>query len=164
MNTTTQQTVVLEMRHIIAAPRERVLAAWTSPEEIQHWFGPATCRVQSVRLDLRVGGEYCFDVFSQKIGQTKIRGTYKEIEAPEHLVYSWQCGCDSDLALDESLVTVDFIDLGSSTEVRLRHELLLNEDVREDHKHGWIGTFEKLASYLAAERSNTENKIQNSER
>ena len=149
MNTTTQQTATLEMRHIIAAPRERVFAAWTTPEEIQHWFGPSTCRVQSVRLDLRVGGEYCFDVFSQRIGKTQIRGTYKEIIAPEHLVYTWQCGCGSDLAVEESLVTIDFIDLGSSTEVRLRHELLSNEDVRQDHQHGWLGTFEKLEKYLA---------------
>jgi uncharacterized protein YndB with AHSA1/START domain len=150
MNTTTEQTAVLEMRHIITAPRERVFAAWTTPEEIQHWFGPATCRVQSARLDLRVGGEYCFDVFSQRIGETQIRGTYKEIVTPEHLVYTWQCGCDSDLAVEESLVTVDFIDLGPSTEVRLRHELLPNDNVREDHKHGWIGTFEKLEKYLGA--------------
>ena len=35
-----------------------------------------------------------------------------------------------------------------STEVRLRHELLPNDNVREDHKHGWIGTFEKLEKYL----------------
>jgi uncharacterized protein YndB with AHSA1/START domain len=75
-------------------------------------------------------------------------GQHKEIVAPEHLMYTWQCGCGSDPAVEESLVTVDFIDLGVSTEVRLRHELLPNDNVREDHKHGWIGTFEKLEKYL----------------
>ena len=65
MNITTEQTAVLEMRHIVAAPRNRVFAAWTTPEEI-----------------------------------------------------------------------------------RLKHEQLPNDDVRQDHEHGWIGTFEKLERYL----------------
>jgi len=148
MNITTEQSAVLEMRHLVAAPRNRVFAAWTTPEEIQHWFGPESCRVQSARVDLNVGGEYCFEVFSQRMGEVKIRGAYKEIVVPERLVYTWKCEFDKDLSAEESLVTVDFIDLGSSTEIRLKHEQLPNDDVRQDHEHGWIGTFEKLERYL----------------
>jgi uncharacterized protein YndB with AHSA1/START domain len=144
-----EQTIVLELRHPIAASRKRVFAAWTTPEDIQHWFGPETCSVRSARVDLKVGGEYCFDVFSQRTGETQIRGIYKEVSVPERLVYTWQCGCEGELPGEESLVTVDFIDLGSSTEIRLRHEQLPSTKVSDDHRHGWIGTFEKLEKYIA---------------
>ena len=49
------------MNRVIAAPRERVFEAWTTPEEIKVWFGPETCSVLAAQIDLRVNREYCFD-------------------------------------------------------------------------------------------------------
>jgi len=53
---------VLRLNRVIAAPPERVFAAWTTPDAIKVWFGPADCRVLDARVDLRVGGEYCFSL------------------------------------------------------------------------------------------------------
>ena len=41
-------------------PADKVFAAWTDPEKIVHWFGPAEPAGDSVRaeMDVRVGGRY----------------------------------------------------------------------------------------------------------
>ena len=43
-----------------SARRQKVFAAWTNPEKIVHWFGPAETASGSVRaeMDVRVGGRY----------------------------------------------------------------------------------------------------------
>ena len=45
---------------IFDAPRERVFRAWTEPDELAAWFGPAHVEVppERVYIDLRVGGRF----------------------------------------------------------------------------------------------------------
>lgn len=46
----------LEITRVIKAPRDRIWAAWTQPEQFAQWWipAPALCRV--VELDVRPGG------------------------------------------------------------------------------------------------------------
>jgi uncharacterized protein YndB with AHSA1/START domain len=160
MTTSVEQKPVLRLNRIIAAPRARVFEAWTTPEQIKAWFGPETCRVLTAQVDLRVGGEYCFEVSRQKMGNNRVRGRYQEITRPSKLVYTWQWdgkSCtktDSSEAAGEkqsfepSIVTVEFIDLGSQTEIRLTHENLPTAEDREAHQHGWNGCFDKLNKHF----------------
>ena len=50
----------LTLKRRINAPPEKVYAAWTDPEKIARWFGPAKVEAGSVQadIDLRVGGRY----------------------------------------------------------------------------------------------------------
>jgi uncharacterized protein YndB with AHSA1/START domain len=137
------------MNRIIAAPRERVFEAWTTPEDIKVWFGPETCSVLAAQIDLRVNGEFCFDMASQECGNVRLRGNYREITPPSKLVYTWHWEGNATLGLENSLVTVEFIEFGGSTEIRLTHENLPSEQVSEDHRHGWSGSFDKLEKHLA---------------
>jgi uncharacterized protein YndB with AHSA1/START domain len=45
---------------IFDAPREQVFKAWTDPDEVVAWYGPAQMEVarDSVRIDARVGGRW----------------------------------------------------------------------------------------------------------
>jgi uncharacterized protein YndB with AHSA1/START domain len=78
----TEEKPVLRMNRVIAASRERVFAAWTTPEAIKVWFGPASCRVLDVQVDLRVGGEYCFQLSTKQLGEIKVSGRYQEVTPP----------------------------------------------------------------------------------
>ena len=149
MSTVADQKAILYMNRLIAASRERVFQAWTTPEEIKVWFGPETCTVLAAQIDLRVNGEFCFDISSRERGKLQLRGTYREITPPSKLVYTWRWEGNPELALDNSLVTVEFIELGGSTEIRLTHENLPSDEARESHRHGWSGSFDKLAKHLA---------------
>jgi uncharacterized protein YndB with AHSA1/START domain len=50
----------------------------------------------------------------------------------------------------ESLVTVQLIDRGKSTEMIFTHENFTTAKVRDSHKQGWDGCFEALDKVLAA--------------
>ena len=54
------ENLALEIKRRIDAPRERVFDAFTVPEQIVKWIGPAERDALSADVDLRVGGEYRF--------------------------------------------------------------------------------------------------------
>src|SRR3954466_2062918 len=98
MKTAQEPVATLRVTRLIKAPRERVFAAWTTPEDIDKWFGPETCKVLSARIDLRVGGEYRFRVNSPSCAEEagkateqvmEVFGIYREIKKPSRLVYTW---------------------------------------------------------------------------
>jgi uncharacterized protein YndB with AHSA1/START domain len=148
MNDPASEAPMLQMSRVIAAPRERVFAAWTTPNDIRAWFGPNDCRVLDAQVDLRVGGEYCFHLSTERLGKIKVRGHYREVAPPEKLVYTWHWEGHPELTQQPSLVSVEFLQSGNSTEVRLKHEGLPSIESRDDHRHGWIGALDNLAEYL----------------
>jgi uncharacterized protein YndB with AHSA1/START domain len=148
MNETTEAKPVLQLSRVIAASPERVFAAWTTPEDIKVWFGPATCRVLDAHVNLRVGGEFCFHLLTERFGEIKLNGQYRVITPPSKLVYTWQWEGTPELGDESSLVSVDFIPSGDSTEIRLRHEQLPSVQARDSHAEGWNGTLDKLQNYL----------------
>ena len=58
--------------------------------------------------------------------------------------WSWE----HDPEVRESLVTIEFRDLGPSTEILLTHEHLPNVEQRDKHEQGWQGCINQLANYL----------------
>jgi len=79
---------------------------------------------------------------------SKLQGTYKEVKPPEKLIFTWSW--QRETAAPETLVTVEFRDLGSSTEVCLTHQNFLNPEDRDKHNQGWLGCFAQLQTYLAS--------------
>jgi uncharacterized protein YndB with AHSA1/START domain len=75
-------------------------------------------------------------------------GTYVEVAPPERLVhtFSWEGPRVSEIA--ESLVTVEFRDLGEATEVTITHERNLTRAAREFHEGGWRSSLDRLAELL----------------
>jgi uncharacterized protein YndB with AHSA1/START domain len=140
----------LVVKRVIRAPRERVFRAWTDPDEILKWFAPGECRALQTRVDLRVGGSYHFRVFTHGM-EMDLVGVFREIQAPARLVYTWQFRGGPPPAMPETLVTVEFGETDSGTEVRIKHEKLPSEEVRGQHRLGWEGCLEKLAAHVAQE-------------
>lgn len=84
----TQDDVVL-ITHVFEAPRERVFAAWTDPEQVAAWYGPAhmVVPVESVRIDARVGGRWEVTMIPSAGGEGfSIGYEILEISPPELLV------------------------------------------------------------------------------
>jgi uncharacterized protein YndB with AHSA1/START domain len=144
MSTAIEQKSILTISRTFSAPRERVFAAWTEPEQIKKWFGPDMCQLTEAHVDLRVGGEYRFRAKNPEMGEFTLRGEYREIIPPAKLSYTWQWEDDPDFVDRETLVTVEFVDLGDSTEVRLTHENLPSAESVKNHQHGWTGSLDKL--------------------
>jgi uncharacterized protein YndB with AHSA1/START domain len=75
-----------------------------------------------------------------------LTGAYREVRPPEKLVYTWYW--ESEPELGETLVTVEFRDLGNSSEVVVTHELFPTEKARDDHDKGWNSCIDRLAQAL----------------
>ncbi len=144
----TQQQYSLQVKRRFAAPREKVFRAWTDPEAVKQWHASDEYQTHVAELDLRVGGRYRFEFKRLSDGVVKpVWGTYREVRAPERLVYTWQMD-SPDIKLGETVVTVEFLDRGGETEVVLTHELYPNAEICEQHNQGWNACFDRLPKCL----------------
>jgi hypothetical protein len=73
-------------------------------------------------------------------------GRYREIRPREKLLFTWRS--DPETGDSETLVTVEFHDLGGSTEIVLIHERFSTLEEREKHSHGRTGGRDQLAKIL----------------
>ncbi len=132
--------VIIE--RILPARRERVFRAWTDPVLMGKWFTPAPLKPVEIAANPVAGGRYRIGM-SQPDGTVHVvAGQYVEVRPPERLVFTWAWQMEP--PGPESLVTIDFFELGESTRVVLRHEHLETPELREDHRHGWEGCLDNL--------------------
>jgi uncharacterized protein YndB with AHSA1/START domain len=137
----------LKIRRTFQAPRERIFRAWTDAAELARWFAPsAEYSTRVPVLDLKVGGKYKVEMHHKGGNVNKVSGTYREIVPPEKIVFTWSW--ENDPSARESLVTIEFLDLGPATEVLLTHEQLPNAEQRDKHAQGWNGCLAQLAQYI----------------
>lgn len=144
-----------------SAPRRRVFEAWTDPHALKRWWTHRDFVADDVEVDLREGGSYRI-VFSPRQGaadavrrhldtepsdreHVAITGTYREIVPPERLVFTFIFD-----AVDsrETLVTVEFRDLGDETEVVVVHDDCPDESVRAFFGWGWESVLDELSRAL----------------
>jgi uncharacterized protein YndB with AHSA1/START domain len=138
----------LQVRRIFAAPRERVFRAWTDAKEFALWFHPTTDHTTVItELDLRVGGSYSLEMHHKNGEVHKLSGSYQQIKPPEKLAFTWRWAVDP--PGQETLVSLEFHDLGNSTEIVLTHGQFPNAGSREKHNHGWMGCLTQLENHLA---------------
>jgi uncharacterized protein YndB with AHSA1/START domain len=71
-----------------------------------------------------------------------VSGVYREVDPPRKVVYTW--GWDGDHPVKDSLVTLEFIARGNSTEVVLRHDGIVDDKERTNHEHGWTAILDKF--------------------
>jgi uncharacterized protein YndB with AHSA1/START domain len=138
----------LTLQRRLHARPEKVYAAWTDPEKIARWFGPSQVIAGSVQaeIDLRAGGHYriAFDMADGRHNQ--VGGVYRDVVPNRKLVFSWAWHTTPER---ESLVTVSLRSDGDGTLLTLHHEQLFDEAARDGHESGWIGTLDKLETFIA---------------
>jgi len=134
-------------RRVRARP-EKVYAAWTEPEQLVRWFGPATVKPGSARadLDLRVGGRYRISFEAQSGEYYEVGGIYREVVPNERLVFSWAWHSTPER---ESLVTVQLKPDGGGTLLVFNHAQFFDEAARDNHQRGWNELLTKLENLVA---------------
>lgn len=136
----------LERRIDVAAPRDRVWAAFTEPAELLRWFP-----THEAQVDLRTGGAMRF-VWRDDADEAVI----EHIAPPERLVFRWRPE-----GSDRPYTTVSIVlrELpGGRTEVTLTESgfATLPTEIRgqayEGTTEGWSEELEELRVYLEQER------------
>ncbi|HYF42328.1 MAG TPA: SRPBCC domain-containing protein [Ramlibacter sp.] len=127
---------------------EKVWRAWTEPQALARWFGPAdTGRVISAELDVREGGAYSI-AFTTQDGQShRVGGVYQEVVPPRRLVFSWAWQSTPERV---SRVTVELRAVPEGTELQFLHERFFDQAARDGHARGWSGAFAKLDALFLA--------------
>ena len=95
-------------------------------------------------LDMRVGGSFLFDLEDG----SSITGIYQRIVPYEKLVFTWMGGTWRDW---DTLVTLDFLERGTDTEIVLTHERLSLPEQRTLAQNGWSSMLTSLNSLLSSD-------------
>lgn len=98
-----QPKVNVVVKRIIDAPVELVWQAWTSPDHVTKWWGPAGFSSPSAKIDLREGGKYIFAMQAapEMGGQLSYTaGTYKKIVPNELLEFTQGLSTEDGTPLD----------------------------------------------------------------
>lgn len=88
LSITTPSDLEIAMTRAFDAPRALVWEMFTRPEHIRQWWGCKHVEVTVCEVDLRVGGAYRFSGRGPDGAEVPFRGVYREIVAPERLVYT----------------------------------------------------------------------------
>jgi uncharacterized protein YndB with AHSA1/START domain len=78
----------LTIRRVIAAQPNRLFDAWTRPDLLRQWFGPAGVRCIGAEVDLRAGGAYRIGNELPNGEIVWIEGEFELVDSPRRLVYS----------------------------------------------------------------------------
>ena len=138
----------LTLTRVINVPCALVYRAWTEPAQLAQWFSPAEVELRRATTEIKVGGAFRFHMVS-KNGDHIATGTYLEIIPDRRLQFTWTW---ETYAMPDSVVTVDFEDLGGTTRLTLRHEGLPDQEDADQHTHGWTSMFEKFAALMESNR------------
>jgi uncharacterized protein YndB with AHSA1/START domain len=123
--TPTEREIVTE--RVFDAPRERVWAAFTAPALIARWWGRSMTRTSVEQQELSPGGMWRFVEHNDDGSQAAFRGVYREVVAPERLVYTFEWeGMPGHVLID----TATFEDLGERTKLVI-HSLFHTGEERD---------------------------------
>ncbi len=137
----------LTLKRRLNAPPEKVYAAWTNPQKMTRWFGPANARIGSVEADIdaRIGGRFRIS-FSTDDEYFEAGGVYREVVPNQKLVFSWAWHSTPER---ESQVTISLKPDGDGTLLTLHHEQFFDTAARDGHERGWAGMLDNLEKYIA---------------
>ena len=150
--TNTGEGTSVQVRQLIAAPRQEVFDAFTQPEQLQQWWGPADFVTGALEVDLRAGGGYRFEMRPPEEGAPSIvvAGRYEQVEPPARLAFTWKFVAGPPSTDPESYVTVDFVDCDGDTEVIVTHGRFPADLDISNYTYGWESGLGKLAARVRA--------------
>lgn len=140
---------VLTMTRVFKAPRRRVFDAFADADSLEQWLSPAGYTCTAV-ADFRVGGAFAVTMRSPDNVLSTVRGTYRAIDPPERLVFSWRWDPGRGFPDIESEVEIMLTARGGDTQLTMTHRGLGSDEASTRHSRGWSMSYDKLAAYVEA--------------
>lgn len=134
-----QDNAITVKTTVDATPKE----AWhyyTESEHVVNWnFASEDWHCAVAKNDLSVGGEFLIKMTSKQGNMSfDLEGTYDEIDANNHIVYTLENG---------RKVSVDFAEKGESTEVTVSFDP--DQEQSTDHqREGWQAILDNFNKYV----------------
>jgi uncharacterized protein YndB with AHSA1/START domain len=132
------------------APREVVWEAITDPDLIPRWWGFRADATEVKKMDVRPGGKWQYITHTSGGEVVDFHGTYREVVAPEKLVYSFLFG---DMPEGDGFVEITLVEKDGVTELRDRGVFPSKEErdalIETGMESGARETYERLAELVA---------------
>jgi uncharacterized protein YndB with AHSA1/START domain len=126
-----------------------VFSAFAKAEMVGRWLTPSPqIKLTVLEFDFRVGGAYRFAYHVPGGRVMIVNGTYRSIEPPSKIVFSWNIEPPDEHAGLQSEVIVAIVPDGDGCELHIRHEQLTQAGAVERHSGGWYGAIDQLVSLL----------------
>jgi uncharacterized protein YndB with AHSA1/START domain len=159
----------LVITRVFNAPRDKVWKAWTDAASLEKWWGPKGSALRVIKLDFKPGGMFHYAMEFQPGHPIYGRFIYREIAAPERLVYV-SAFSDKNGGITrapfpqirdtwplEILNTLTLTEAGAKTTLTLRGgpidpteaEAKTYAGMFDSMRQGFGGTFDQLDTYLA---------------
>ena len=113
MTLTLPSDLEFQITRTFDAPAGLVFRAWTETKHIKQWYGCEMAKLTRCDVDLNVDGGYRYTM-RHPGGSGTIFGVYREIAAPERLVYTQGYVTDGFLS-PNALATVTFVERNGRT-------------------------------------------------
>jgi len=105
-----------------------------------------------LRYGYPAGGSFRVCTRSPEGAEHWKQGVYREVVAPERLVFTFAWEDAEGKPGRQTLVTVTFADHAGKTELTLHQAVFETVVARDDHRRGWLSTLQRFAEYLAGDR------------
>ena len=136
----------LIITRVFDAPRALVFEAWTKSEHLVNWFCPNGFTLPVCEIDFRVGGIFRICMRASDGNEHYAQGAYREIVAPERIVWS---NSFEDVPGSEIVTSVTFADHAGKTKLTVHQTYSFESDSTRGAPQGWTETLEHLAAYVA---------------
>jgi uncharacterized protein YndB with AHSA1/START domain len=129
------------VRREIAARAEDLFDAWLDPESMSAWMKPRNIRETHAETDPREGGSFRITMVRDDSESILHTGMYRVIDRPRRLVFTWS---SPHTDFRDSIVTVTFESLASSTVVQVHQVGLPSAEEQAGHQDGWSSALAEL--------------------
>ncbi|MGH6973974.1 MAG: SRPBCC domain-containing protein [Stellaceae bacterium] len=146
----------LVITRVYDAPRELVFSLWTDPKHLAEWWGPRGFTNPVCEADARPGGAMRIHMRAPEGTVYPMTGVFREVVAPERLVFASGALDGNGKPLFEVLTVVTFEDQGGKTRLTLRATVIMQTDAAAPYlagmDQGWNQSLDRLAERVAAVR------------
>lgn len=139
----------ISITRAFAAPPELVFRNWVRAEDLATWFAPDGFTVTRCEVDARPGGRWLVEFRSAAGDLHREYGEFREVVAPERLVFTLTQQDSAGHTGPETLVTVGFAAQDGKTEMTFEQTGYPSASMRDANAEGWRGCFGKLDAHLA---------------
>jgi len=153
-NPTSPAALELVVTRVFDAPRELVFKAWTTPDLMAKWWGPAMFTNPVCQLDARPGGALRIEMRAPNGTVYPMTGVFHEVVAPARLVFTSRALEDKHgKAHLEVLNTVTFAERGDTTQLTLRASVVKSTPAAATAlagmEEGWNQSLDSLAVFVS---------------
>jgi uncharacterized protein YndB with AHSA1/START domain len=140
------------LTRVIDAPRERVFNAWTDAQQLAQWWGPKGFTNPVCEISCRTGGTLRIHMRGPDGVVYPMSGTYREVAAPERIIFISSALDASGRALFEVLHTVTFAAEGAKTRLTLQAQIVKTTAAAAPYlkgqEAGWSQSLDRLEAQL----------------